>query len=601
MTTSTTPSTPRDERLAAEPAEPAEPAVTTGSAQAASPSAGSTKVGTYAKLATLLLRHGRSDLVADLGLDEFGVAEDKPAGDVQAAERLAADLEAMGPTYIKLGQLLSTRHDLLPPAYTQALARLQDEVEPFDGAEVAQIVEEELGARLRHLFQEFDEDPMASASLGQVHRAVTRNGQEVVVKVQRPQAREMVRDDMEVLTKLADLADRHTKAGERLGFGALLAQFRRSLAGELDYTREAKNLQRFGRLTEDYEHLIVPQPVLDYSTSRVLTMEYVPGRKVTDITPVGLTDIDAPVLVEELFSCYLRMILDKGVLHADPHPGNILLTDDGRLALLDFGMVASIPVRIQDKLVKLMLALGDGDGEEAASVLATMGHPLEHYDAAAFRAEVSHLISAAVSKGADVQAGQVLVELSRLSGEHGLRPPAEMAMVGKALLNLDQATLHLDPDFKPAWIIRDNLEDIMRGGLKVSPAGMMAAALEAKEFTAQLPRRANRILESLSDGELTLRVNAIDEERALATLQRLTNRITTGIVLSAIVVGAALLMRVETAHQILGYPAIAMIFFLIAAIGGVVLIVAIVLSDRDMARKAKLSQRRSQPPGGRAG
>lgn len=582
----------------APPGADAESAGHAGHAGSAESVGTGSKLGKYARLAALLLRHGRSDLVSGIGLDEFGVDEERPAGDVDAAEALAADLEAMGPTYIKLGQLLSTRHDLLPPAYTQALARLQDEVEPFDYEDVAAIVEEELGARLRHLFSEFDEEPLASASLGQVHRAVTRNGQQVVVKVQRPQAREMVRDDMEVLTKLADLADRKTTIGERFGFGALLAQFRRSLAGELDYTREAKHLQRFGRLTEDYEHLVVPQPLMDYTTGRVLTMEYLPGRKVTDITPLGLTDIDGRVLVEELFSCYLRMILDKGVLHADPHPGNILLTDDGRLALLDFGMVASIPVRIQDKLVKLMLALGDGDGEEAASVLAAMGHPLEHYDAASFRDDVSHLISASVSKGADVQAGQVLVELSRLSGEHGLRPPAEMAMVGKALLNLDQATVHLDPDFKPASIIRDNLEAILRGGLKVSTAGMMAAALETKEFTSQLPRRANRILESLAEGELTLRVNAIDEERALATMQRLTNRITTGLVLSAIVVGAALLTQVPTQTKIFGYPAIAMIFFLLAAVGGVILVVAIVVSDRDMTRKAKLSERRKQTGSG---
>ena len=171
-------------------------------------------------------------------------------------------------------------------------------------------------------------------------------------------------------------------------------------------------------------------------------------------------------------------------------------------------------------------------------------------------------------------------------------------MVGKALLNLDQAPVHLDPDFKPASIIRDNLEAILRGGLKLSTAGMMAAALETKEFTSQLPRRANRILESLAEGELTLRVNAIDEERALATMQRLTNRITTGLVLSAIVVGAALLTQVPTQTKIFGYPAIAMIFFLLAAVGGVILVVAIVVSDRDMTRKAKLSERRKQTGSG---
>jgi predicted unusual protein kinase regulating ubiquinone biosynthesis (AarF/ABC1/UbiB family) len=541
----------------------------------------------YADLVRLLMRHGRADLVSGAGLDEFMVDEDLPSGDTDKAAQLADDLEAMGPTYIKLGQLLSTRFDLLPPAYTTALTRLQDSVEPFPFEEVREIVETELGAGLRHLFDSFDETPVAAASLGQVHRARTRAGREVVVKVQRPGIRETVRDDMEVLEKLANLADSHTGAGRRFGFARLLAQFRRSLAGELDYTREARNLDRFRELTADYEHLVVPEPLHDLSTSKVLTMEYLEGRKVTEVGPLGLLDVDARPLVEELFACYLRMILDAGVLHADPHPGNLLLTPDGRIALLDLGMVATVPPRIQTQVVKLLLAISDGDGEETAVVLASMGHPLPGYDAAEFREDVSHLVSSSVEMGGDLQAGSVLVELSRLSGVHGLRPPAEMAMIGKALLNLDQATLHLDPTFSPAEAIRDNASNIMRGGLSVSPGGIMAAAIEAKEFTSQLPRRANRILDALADGELTVRINAIDEERLLTVLQRLANRLTMGLVLAAIVIGAALMMQVPTRSTILGYPAIAMVFFVLAALGGATLVVWIVGTDRRIARQAR--------------
>ena len=543
--------------------------------------------GRYADLVRLLLRHGRSDLVTGAGLDEFLVDEDVPSGDVDKATELAADLERMGPTYIKLGQLLSTRYDLLPPAYTEALTRLQDSVEPFPFDEVREIVESELGASLRHLFESFDETPLAAASLGQVHRARTHSGRDVVVKVQRPGIREVVRDDMEVLEKLASLADGHTGAGRRFGFARLLAQFRRSLAGELDYTREARNLERFRELTADYEHLVVPEPLGDYTTSKVLTMEHIEGRKITEVGPLGLLDIDARPLVEELFACYLRMILDDGVLHADPHPGNLLLTPDGRIALLDLGMVATVPPRIQTQVVKLLLAISDGDGEETAAVLASMGHPLAGYDAARFREDVSHLVSNSMELGGDLQAGSVLVELSRLSGVHGLRPPAEMSMIGKALLNLDQATVHLDPTFSPADAIRDNASNILRGGLAVSPGGIMAAAIEAKEFTSQLPRRANRILDALSEGELTVRVNAIDEGRLLTVMQRLANRLTMGLVLASIVIGAALMMQVPTHSTVLGYPAIAMVFFVLAALGGACLVGWIVATDRRIARQAR--------------
>lgn len=541
----------------------------------------------YVDLLRLALRHGRRDLLQGVDVDDFD--PDGDLGDIEgdAPERLADDLERMGPTYIKFGQLLSTRVDLLPAAYTEALARLQDHVAPFPFEQVSATVEAELGAPLRTLFSQFDEEPLAAASLAQVHRARTRNGRDVVVKVQRPDVRETVRGDMEVLGSLADKVERHTEVGRRYGITDLLAQFRRTLAGELDYRREAHNLVRFGELTADYEHLLVPQPIPELSSSRVLTMDYIAGRPVTSIGPLGLIDLDTRPLVEELFSAYLKMILVDGTLHADPHPGNVLVTDDGRLALLDFGMVTSVPRRMRDRIVKLLLAISDGDGEEAALVLAEMGHPLAGYDAGRFRDDVSHLVSNAVAMGSDVEAGTVLVELSRLSGAHGLRPPAEMSMVGKTLLNLDQVTAHLDPGFAPAEAIRDNLEQLLRSGLSVSLSGAIASAIEAKEFAAQLPRRANRVMDALSEGELAVRVKTIDEVRLLSLLQRLTNRLTMGIVLAAIVVGAALMMQVPTTAQILGYPAIAMVFFLLAAIAGAVLLVTIVVTDRRSAQAAQ--------------
>ena len=376
----------------------------------------------YAALARLLVRHGRSDVVTGAGFDEFLVEEERPSGNQELAEELADDLERMGPTYVKLGQLLSTRVDLLPPTYTAALTRLQDDVDPFPFDEVKAIVEEELGVSIGNAFSHFDEKPMAAASLGQVHRATLRSGREVVVKVQRPGIRETVRDDMEALGRLADFADRHTEVGRRYGFGQLLQQFRRSLAGELDYQREAANLTKLGELVADHPHLLVPQPVADYTSSRVLTMDFVPGRKVTDVGPLGLLDVDGEPLVRDLFSAYLHMILVDGFLHADPHPGNLLLTPDGRLALIDLGMVATVPPRVQDDVVKLLLAISDADGEEVATVLAAMGSPLDGYDATRFREDVAALVTRAVALGGDVQAGAVLVELSRLSGVHGLRP-----------------------------------------------------------------------------------------------------------------------------------------------------------------------------------
>ena len=544
----------------------------------------------YVDLARLLVRYGRSDLVSGVGLDDLEpqVPDSQEQG---SAEQLAADLEKLGPTYIKFGQLLSTRVDLLPQVYTDALARLQDDVEPFAFEQVEQIITRELGVSLRHGFASFERSPLAAASLAQVHRAELRSGRQVVVKVQRPGVREVVNEDMAALSDLAEFADAHTQFGRRFGLAQLFTQFRRSLTAELDYQREAANMIRIGELIADHPRLVVPAPVPDYTTSTVLTMDFIPGRKVTDVGPLGRLEVDGRALVADLFRAYLQMILADGFFHADPHPGNILLTPDHRLGLIDLGMVATVTPQLQDQIAKLLLSISEGNGQEAAAILAGMGHQTPEYDAAAFRSAATDLVSAAVGTGSGVQAGRVMVELSRVSGACGLRPPGEMAMIGKALLNLDQVTSHLDPGFDPSAAVSANVAEIMRSRMHTSPGSLLTAAMEAKDFTARLPGRVNKVLDSLSEGSFSIKVDALDQVQFLHVMQRLATRITMGVVLAALVLGAAIMMQVPTKSRILGYPSIAMVFFLLAALGGVGLLGSIVISDRRIARQSKSDHR----------
>src|SRR4051794_40830640 len=272
----------------------------------------------YAAIARLLVRHGRSDLVSGASLGAYAEGGDEDDGVAHKADAFASDLESMGPTFIKLGQLLSTRFDLLPAAYTTALSRLQDEVEPFDAATARATVAAELGAEVRHLYATFDDVPLAAASLGQVHRATLRDGRDVAVKIQRPGVGEEVRADLATLARIASVADKGTDLGRSYGFAGLLREFERSLRLELDYRREARNLLRFGHIVRHHDRLIVPEPMLDLTAGRVLTMEYVEGRKVTDVGPLGLTDLDTTPIVEQLFHAYLHSILGEGFLHADP-------------------------------------------------------------------------------------------------------------------------------------------------------------------------------------------------------------------------------------------------------------------------------------------
>jgi predicted unusual protein kinase regulating ubiquinone biosynthesis (AarF/ABC1/UbiB family) len=455
-------------------------------------------------------------------------------------------------------------------------------------ADVEDVVTAELGVRLSKAFAWFDEKPMASASLGQVHRAELRSGRQVVVKVQRPGIRDRVRDDMEVLEELAGWLDRHTAVGRRYGFGELLEQFRRALAWELDYVREAENLRAIGASLTDHPDIVVPRPVPDYTTGRVLTMDLVPGRKITQVNPVVLVDVDGAALADELFSAYLKQVLVDGFFHADPHPGNVLLTPDGKLGLVDLGQVARVPTRLRDKLVRLLVAIGDGNGDEAASAAIGIGRPGSHFDETAFRAEVADLVARNAALRLDqIDAGAVLLRLAQVCGGCDLRPAPELAMLGKTLLDLDQVAHTLDPRFEPVTAIRRHTGQLMSSQIRPDLGSLLASAMEAKDFAVQLPGRINRVMDALTRGEFELKVHAIDEAQMLHGLQKLANRLTMGLVIAALIIGAALLVKVPTDVRIMGYPAIAIVCFLLAAAGGVALLASIWHADRQINRESR--------------
>ncbi len=537
----------------------------------------------YKDVAMLLVKYGRSDLVKQAGLDDsIELDETKYETVIPKAEELAADLEKLGPTFIKLGQLLSTRADLLPAPYLEALSRLQDQIAPFTYEEVDRIVSGELGVRISKAFAEFDPQPLAAASLAQVHRAYMRDGRAVVVKVQRPGIREQIVEDLEALEEFAQFIDAHTELGKRYEFGNMLLGLRKSLLQELDFKTEANNLVMFAENVREFERIIVPEPVLDYTTSRLLTMEYIPGKKITDVSPLRLMEIDGPGLADELFRAYLKQILVDGVFHADPHPGNVFLTDDKRIALLDLGMVARLMTSFHDNLLRLLLSISEGRGEDAAETAIKMGEAKPGFNRAEFVRRVADLVADnADSNVSRIDAGQVGLEITKIAADCWFRLPSEFTLMAKALLNLDRSVYTLDPDFNPNAVIRQRATEILqRNVLKsLAPGTLLSGAVEVKEFVEKLPTRVNRILDAVGNNELKIKVDTIDEKVVLEGLQKVANRISLGLVLAALILGAAMLMRVETSFRILGYPGFSMIFFLIAAISGVALVVSIVLND----------------------
>jgi len=538
----------------------------------------------YKDVARLLFKYGRSRLVARAGLEDALAGEELPSGaGAPAPGELAADLERLGPAFIKLGQVLSTRADLLPPAYLEALSRLQDSVEPFSFADVERVIQEDFGFRLSKGFDTFDAEPIAAASLGQVHRATLRDGRDVAVKVQRPNIREGLAQDLAAMEDIAGFLDRHTSAGRQFDFPEMVREFRRTLKQELDYRREAQNLVRLADNLSTFTRIVIPRPVGDYSSARVLTMSFIRGRKITDITPLVRQDIDGMTLAQELFRAYLHQIIIDGFFHADPHPGNVFMTDDGRIALVDLGMVSRLSPARQDQLLKLLLAISEGDGDRAATLALQVGQAHDDLDEPGLRRHVQELVSGYQDLSLEqLQIGRIVLEISAAAGQHGIRLPSELTMLGKTLLNLDQVGRTLAPDFDVNAALRREGPQLMQQRMRqsLSSANVFAAALETKEFVEQLPGRVNRLLDAVAHNEVKLKIEVIDEGAVIQGLQKVANRITLGLLLASLIIGAAMLMRVETRFRLFGYPGFAMVFFLVAAGGGIWLALNILSSDR---------------------
>jgi len=538
----------------------------------------------YKQIATLLWKYGRSDLVKQMAVvDAFDPQELKDGAADTTPEQLADDLEAMGPTYVKIGQVLAGRGDLLPIPYLKALARLQDKVKPFSYEEVEQTIVTELGVRISKAFSRFDTEPMAAASLGQVHFAELRDGRQVVVKVQRPDIRKQIAADFEVLTEIAAFLDEHTEIGRRYRFGTVIAEFRATIQEELNYEREAQNLIAVGRNLKEFARVKVPQPFLDFSTRSVLTMEFITGQKITALGPLARQDLDGKGLAEEIFQAYLKQVLIDGLFHADPHPGNVFVTADNKIALLDLGMVGHITPTMQEHLLKVVLAVSEGKGDEAAEIVIRMSEKLENFDAHEFRRLISQLVASRRNQALkELNVGQSLMDVSRHARETGLFVPSELTLLGKTLLQLDEVGRILDPTFDPNASVRRNAAAITTSRIRrdTSQGSVVTSLLEMKDFMVHLPTRLNRIMDSVANAELEVKVRAPDAKMVVDGIEKVANRITNGLLLAALIIGAALMMRIDTRWRLFGYPGFAMLCFLAAALGAVVLLYNIAVQDR---------------------
>ncbi|MEG3192582.1 ABC1 kinase family protein [Lysobacter sp. D1-1-M9] len=538
-----------------------------------------------AQIVRFLLKYRHAGVFSGLDLDAAVLAAGEVPPTAGKPEEFVSDLEALGPTFVKVGQSLSTRPDMVPPAYLIALERMQDHVAPVGYEAVREVIEDELGVRISKLFESFDETPLGCASLAQVHRATLRGGREVAVKVQRPGVSEQVRDDLDALASIAGRVDHSTDLGRRMRFADWVHEFRKTLLAELDYRIEAQNLDRFAEHFEQYPELFVPSPVWDMTRSRVLTMDLVRGTKVTEISGVRRTEQSLAYLADALMRGYLDQAFVHGEIHADPHPGNLLVTEDGRMAIFDLGMVAHVPPRQRDRLLKLLFAAVDGRGEEVAGEAIAMGTRLEDFDEERYLREVGQLVSRYAAHHASrasaahagtkaMSEGRLVLDLTRLGAACGLRTPPELSLLGKTLLSLESVCQALEPGLDVKRIVEEHLNQVMRARLRksFSPAGMASEMIELQGLLRESPRKLSDLLSLLSENRLQIRMVGFEDSQLMESLQKIANRITAGVVTAALILASALLMRVETGPMLLGYPAIALVLFLIGAGLGITIV-----------------------------
>jgi predicted unusual protein kinase regulating ubiquinone biosynthesis (AarF/ABC1/UbiB family) len=577
----------------------------------------------------LFTRYGLADFAKQQGLQALSPSpdterDDDELGDGTSPEKAVAfrkRLVELGPAYVKLGQVLSSRADLLPPKYIEELERLQDDVGPIPLDQVEEIVEEELRGRLSKMFDSFEPEPIGTASLGQVHAATLRDGREVVVKVQRPKIRAQLADDVGFFRELATFLTEHTEAGARVDMVGIIQQLERALGDELDYRIEARNSATFRRSLAEFPRILVPRVIEAYTTQRVLTTERVRGVKIDSVSPLTRLDHDFHPVAEDLTRAYLKQITIDGHFHADPHPGNIFVvlptttnpmtpsevkanerrgvprepttplsrieaeaqqaaapqpTDiDVKLALIDFGMTARLPTALREQIVRLLLDIADNLGEDAADALIEMGDPLPGFDRTNFVREVSALMARNYDLAiGELDAGRLLYELLNIAFQRRLRLPAELTLLAKALFNLDGVTRSIDPLYSPIPTIREFGNQIVADRAKrdLNPRRLFQLATSGSDLVMALPHRLDLITERLASNDFTTRVDVPQFVLVIEALQKVANRVFSGVVLAGLLVASAMLIQDRRTLGTIG--------FVLAGAIGLWMVLSILWTDR---------------------
>jgi ubiquinone biosynthesis protein len=545
----------------------------------------------YRHILTVLFKYGFGDLVdvlkieqyLEIGLQMISRKRREQVERLARSERVRMALEELGPTFVKLGQILSTRPDLTPIEFVEELSKLQDRVPPFPYAEVAQIIESELGMPPEDIFQHFDEMPLAAASIGQVHRAQLKDGEEVAVKVQRPGIRKTIEVDLEIMLHLASLMERYLEEFQTTRPVRIVEEFARTLEKEIDYTIEASHMERFARQFMDDPTVYVPKVFREVTTERVLTMEYIDGVKASEIDRIEKEGLDRKIITARGADLILKQVFDHGFFHADPHPGNIFVLPGNVICYLDFGMMGSIDRQSREDFADLVHSVVNRDESRAMQALLTLTQYDEEPDRRLLARDLGDFLGRHLYKPLkDIQMEKLLHQLMDMVSRHRLQMPPDLFLMMKALATIEGVGLSLDPDFEMIGQAAPFIQRVKMDQFRPErvASDIFRSGTELVRLIQEIPGELRELLRQMKRGKVKMEFEHVGLEPMLETHDRTSNRIAFSIVIAALVVGSALIVLSKTPPLLFGIPVIGIIGFLAAVVMGVWLLIAILRKGR---------------------
>ncbi len=543
----------------------------------------------YRKVLSVLVKYGFGDWVDNFPLAQVFergcriVFRGQKGERLTRSERIRMAIEELGPTFIKLAQVLSTRPDLIPPGFALELEKLQDQVPPFSFEEVREIMECELESRLEDRFLHFDETPLAAASIGQVHRATLRSGEKVVVKVQRPGIRKLIEVDLEILYHLASLAERYI---EEAGFQRptrIVEEMARTLEKEMDYGVEATQAERFGQQFQQHRFIHVPRVYREFSTPLVLTLEYIPGIKITDFPVLDGKGFDRKVIASRGADLILEQIFTHGFFHADPHPGNVFILPGNVICYLDYGMMGSVDRRTREDFADLLHAVVKRDESKVVQVLLkSLEWDLEP-DRRALEKDVANFLSVYIPQSMkDTRIAVILKQLVDMITRHRLRLPPDTFLMIKAMAAMEGIGLVLDPDFDLVKKAAPFIEMVKMK--RFLPGRVMEDLLDSGADLVQLlkeiPGETTDIIRQIKQGKVNIGFEHRGLENFILQIDRASNRLSFSLIIAALIVGSSLIIQTQVKPFLFGFPVLGILGFTVAGLLGLGLLISILRSGR---------------------